>query len=550
MTLIAAHGPQCKRTRELAAFFVAAAGLLATVAAGAAAPAGADASEPGFWIGKPDGSAAELGGARTNPESSYLYFGPNGSSPPLVPAGDSLLTRFRAGPMAGADEFIFCARKSNEADWHWYANVGYYADDADRKAWREGAKLYRWNAATGALATLLADPRGGIRDPQVHYDGKKILFSYRKGGTENYLLYEIAIDGTGLRQLTDGAYDDIEPAYLPDGQIVFVSTRAKRWVNCWFTQVAVLHRCDADGRNIRAVSSNNEQDNGYERTAAGSPRAGRVILTADRGPVYSHSYYTLTVANLFSDGRNQPRSNYAPRRLGSATSRLLSLLDGSHYGVKADPHQKTMLRLWIETGAAYPGTYAALGSGMIGGYLEEQQIDTDADWPAAKAAADVIGRRCVSCHDSRSRRLPSNLSDELGVTLWQSDLMERSPSNSRHLVYNLTRPEKSLILLAPLSEAAGGFGLCREPATRQPATVFASTSDADYQQLLALCAAGKARLDAIKRFDMPEFRPPKEWMREMKRYGILPAAVKSDEPINVYATERSYWRSLWHTPSP
>ncbi len=64
---------------------------------------------------------------------------------------------------------------------------------------------------------------------------------------------------------------------------------------------------------------------GYEKTTAGGPRAGRVILTGDRGPIYSHSYYALTAANLFSDGRNQPRSNYAPRRLGSAASRLLQL---------------------------------------------------------------------------------------------------------------------------------------------------------------------------------------------------------------------------------
>ena len=112
-------------------------------------------------------------------------------------AAEQLSDRFRAGPMAGAEEFVFAARKMNETDGHWYANIGYYAHDPNRKAWREGAKLYRWSIATGTLATLLDDPRGGIRDPQVSYDGKKILFSYRKGGTENYLLYEINTDGAG-----------------------------------------------------------------------------------------------------------------------------------------------------------------------------------------------------------------------------------------------------------------------------------------------------------------------------------------------------------------
>jgi hypothetical protein len=147
-------------------------------------------------------------------------------------AAGALLDRFRQGPMAGVEDLIFAARKMNDTDGHWYANLGYYAHDANRKAWREGTKLYRWNLTSGKLTTLVDDPRGGVRDPQVHYDGTKILFSYRKGGTENYLLYEISADGTGLRQLTDGSYDDIEPTYLPDGRIVFVSTRCKRWVNC------------------------------------------------------------------------------------------------------------------------------------------------------------------------------------------------------------------------------------------------------------------------------------------------------------------------------
>ena len=113
---------------------------------------------------------------------------------------------------------------------------------------------------------------------------------------------------------------------------------------------------------------------GYEKTAAGGPRAGRLILAGDHGPMFSHSYYMMTIARLFSDGRNLPRGNYAPRSLGSSASRILGLLDGSHYGVRATDAQKRLLRLWIETGAAYPGTYAALGTGMIGGYAENQQI--------------------------------------------------------------------------------------------------------------------------------------------------------------------------------
>ena len=204
---------------------------------------------------------------------------------------ESRLPPFAREAMAGVDDLIFAARKLNDSDGHWYSNLGYYAHDPNRKGCREGAKLYRWNLASGKLTTLLNDPRGGVRDPQVHYDGRHILFSYRKGGTEQYHLYEINSDGAGLRQLTDGPYDDIEPTYLPDGEIVFVSTRCKRWVNCWLTQVAVLYRCDANGGNIRTLSSNNE----HENTPWPLPD-GRLLYTRweyiDRSQVHYHHLWT------------------------------------------------------------------------------------------------------------------------------------------------------------------------------------------------------------------------------------------------------------------
>jgi hypothetical protein len=797
----------------------------------------------------------------------------------------TLLHQFRAGPMAGVNDIVFAARRFNETDGHWYANIGYYAHDANRKAWREGGRLYRWKVGSGKLTALLNDPRGGVRDPQVSYDGQKILFSYRKGGTEQYHLYEINADGTGLRALTDGAYDDIEPTYLPDGDIVFVSTRCKRWVNCWLTQVAILYRCDAHGQNIRPISSNNEQDNtpwplpdgrllytrweytdrsqvhyhhlwtanpdgtaqmtwygnlhpgivmidakpipgsdkvvasfspghgirehagritivdpsagpdtqsfarpvsrgeqfrdpwafsencfmaavgaslivmdgtgaeqevfklpkadlpagmelheprplvprpreriiadrvntreatgrlvladiyngrnmagvkrgeikkllvletlpmpihytggmepisyggtftlerivgtvpveedgsacfdlpalrsfffvaldkddlsvkrmqsfltvqpgettscvgcheqrtqaprqadmdlaalrrppsriqpvtdvpdvidyprdvqpvldalcvschGYEKTAAGGPRAGRLILTGDHGPLYSHSYYMTTIARLVSDGRNEPRSNYAPRTLGSSASHLLALLDGTHYGVKATPLQKKLLRLWIDSGAAYPGTYAALGCGMVGNYAENQEIHTGQEWPVTQAAAKVIQQRCAACHTEPARLLPQDLGDERGVSFWQPSLDDPRLLTSRHIVFNLSRPEQSLILLAPLAESAGGWGLCRDPKTHTPLTVFTDKTDPGYQSLLALCVAGQEALSrGTRRFDMAGFEPRSDWVREMKRYGILPATMDHPAPMDCYAVERQYWESLWYKP--
>jgi len=157
-------------------------------------------------------------------------------------------------------DIVYTVRKADR-DGHWYANIGHWSGDPNRKLFHDGARLCRLDTRSGKRTVLLNDPRGGIRDPQVHYDGKKILFSYRPGGSEYYNLYEIGIDGKGMKRLTKAPYDDFEPSYFPDGRIVFVSTRCKRWVPCYFTEVAVLHSCKADGSDVRMLSANVEHEN-------------------------------------------------------------------------------------------------------------------------------------------------------------------------------------------------------------------------------------------------------------------------------------------------
>ena len=95
----------------------------------------------------------------------------------------------------------------------------------------------------------------------------------------------------------------------------------------------------------------------------------------------------MTIARLFSDGRNQPRSNYPRARSAPRPAGFSRCWTARTTASSATPHQKKLLRLWIESGAAYPGTYAALGTGMIGNYAENSMINTDADWPTTRAAA-------------------------------------------------------------------------------------------------------------------------------------------------------------------
>jgi hypothetical protein len=111
------------------------------------------------------------------------------------------------------------------------------------------------------------DPRryGAAVDPEVSHDGRKILFSMRKNSSEPWRLYEMNIDGSGLVQVTDQqAGHDMDPVYLPNGQIMFASTRTGIVDEYERRDSPLLHVGDRgpDGRliNVRQVSFNQSHD--------------------------------------------------------------------------------------------------------------------------------------------------------------------------------------------------------------------------------------------------------------------------------------------------
>ena len=62
---------------------------------------------------------------------------------------------------------------------------------------------------------------------------------------------------------------------------------------------------------------------------------------------------------------------------------------------------------------------------------------------------------------------------------------------------------------------------------------------------MAHIEAARIKLEEIKRFDMPGFQPNEHYVREMQRYGVLPASLDaSTDPVDSYETDRRYWESL------
>ena len=180
-----------------------------------------------------------------------------------------------SNPLLNFDKLLFCQRAQPS-----YSHlVGQYF------GWRQrpGGGLFVLEKAGGSLAVrdIVGKqlPAGSFLEPRLSYDGQRIAFSFvacppqppdskalpvNEQGDETgyYHLYEIGVDGTGLRQLTRGTYDDMMPCYLPDGGIAFVSTRRRSYSRCFgpnFSQrwhSYTLHRMNADGSGLRILSLN------------------------------------------------------------------------------------------------------------------------------------------------------------------------------------------------------------------------------------------------------------------------------------------------------
>lgn len=147
------------------------------------------------------------------------------------------------------------------------------------------------NAPEDGVRTIFEDPDGSIYDMNLSYDAKTIFFSYRPKGGEYWNIWRVGIDGSDLTQITDGPFFDVSPAELPDGGIVFVSTRRFGRTVCQPGPASNLFRMNADGDGIRCVSMNTLSDFNPQVLPD-----GRVLFTRweyiDRDLTYRQSLWT------------------------------------------------------------------------------------------------------------------------------------------------------------------------------------------------------------------------------------------------------------------
>jgi hypothetical protein len=86
----------------------------------------------------------------------------------------------------------------------------------------QGSRLVRLNStATPDSVVNLTPEFFSAADPEMDFDGAKVLFSGQRNQSEHWQIWEMNADGSNKRQLTQCREDCLRGAYLPAEEIVF-----------------------------------------------------------------------------------------------------------------------------------------------------------------------------------------------------------------------------------------------------------------------------------------------------------------------------------------
>ncbi len=108
----------------------------------------------------------------------------------------------------------------------------------------------------GANATprvIFENAAGFIWDLSPSWDGTRLLLGCKEQVQDPFHVWEIGVDGAGLRQLTRGPWHDFNPVYGPGGRIVFCSSRVESYSLCQNFLASALYTCAADGSDVRRI---------------------------------------------------------------------------------------------------------------------------------------------------------------------------------------------------------------------------------------------------------------------------------------------------------
>jgi hydrazine synthase alpha subunit-like protein len=143
-------------------------------------------------------------------------------------------------------------------------NHGALAEGTLRSSYGDTARIVLWRL--NQPLKVLTEGFHSACDPSVSFDGKRLLFSGKKTAQDDWNIYEMGIDGSGLRSITSGLGDCRSPSYQstlytlisvePWYQITFVGEVTTQQNELGMGPCRNLYSCKLDGSGIRQLTYN------------------------------------------------------------------------------------------------------------------------------------------------------------------------------------------------------------------------------------------------------------------------------------------------------
>jgi DNA-binding beta-propeller fold protein YncE/mono/diheme cytochrome c family protein len=158
-----------------------------------------------------------------------------------------------------------------------------------------------------------------VKDPSISMDGKKVVFAMSRGRGQGFLLYEMKIDDpNSLKQLTFNPPNltvaDFEPCYLPNGDVMFSSTRCFGTIDCGWQSTSNMFVMNGEGKYIRRL--------GFDQVHTFYP-----VLLGDGNVLYSRwEYNDRDIANICGIFRMGPDGSHQTEVFGNQTTWPMNIM--------------------------------------------------------------------------------------------------------------------------------------------------------------------------------------------------------------------------------
>ncbi len=340
----------------------------------------------------------------------------------------------------------------------------------------KGQRIFGGNGDTAKLSydgvhRLSGDETqgGAFLSPALSYDAKQILFAYCEctGSREQdihtdatrghwaegraFHIFRVNTDGTGLRQITDGTWNEFDPCWLPNGRVAFISERRGGYLRCGRAcPLYNLYDMTPDGGEINLLSFHDSNEWNPSVT-----HDGRIVWTrwdyVDRHGCIAHMPW---ITRLDGTDPRALHGNFAPR----ATRADMEL------GVRAIPASQK----FVATAAPHHGQ--AFGSLVV---IDPRVPDDDAMGPVKRVTPDVAFPESQGGHQVYGTPWP--LSEDFFLCVYDPAMNGAAKTRGKHGDYGIYLVDsfgnKELIYrdadigcMSPMPLRATQ----REPVTRSP----------------------------------------------------------------------------------